>query len=203
MLKKILISFAVLGAAASVAGIGTFATFTSSASVSQAAINTGSVAIATGAVGPANRLTLGASGIVPGDTMQRVVDLTNTGVLGSDNLAAVTLTTTAPVTTSTLDSDPVNGLQMTIDSCSVAWTESGSSPAYTYTCGGTTKSVLASSPVIGSNLALNNLASLAPQTTDHLRVTLTVPAATGNPFQGLSSAIVYTFTGSQRVATNK
>lgn len=202
MLKKLLASFAVLGAAASVAGLGTFATFTSSASVNQAAINTGSVAIAVGAAGPANRLTLGASGVVPGDTMQRVLDLSNTGVGGSDSLASVALTTVA-TTSSNLDTDASKGLQMIIDSCSVPWTEAGSSPAYTYTCSGTTSTVLASMPVIVTNQTLSNLSSLAPATTDHLRVTLSLPVATDNPFQGKTSAITYTFTGNQRAGTNK
>lgn len=200
MLKQLLATLAILGAAASIAGLGTFATFSSTANVAQGSINTGSVAIALGAVGPANRLTIGASGVLPGDTMQRAVDLSNTGAAGTDNLASITLTTTASPS-SLLDTDTTNGLQMAIDSCSVAWTEAG--PPYTYTCSGTTKSVLASTPVIGSNMTLSNLASLAPQTTDHLRVTLTLPSTAPNTMQGLSSAITYTFTGTQRAATNK
>lgn len=200
MLKPILATLAILGAAASIAGLGTFATFTSSASVGEGSISTGSVAIALGAAGPANRLTIGAGGLLPGDTMQRAVDLSNTGAAGTDSLSAITLTTTA-TTSSLLDTDVTNGLHMQLESCSAAWTESG--PPYTYTCGGTTKSVLASSPVIGSNLALSNLASLAPATTDHLLVTLTLPGGAPNTLQGLSSAISYTFTGTQRAATGK
>lgn len=202
MWKKLLATLAVVGAAASVAGLGTFATFTSSATVDQAAINTGSVSIAVGSVGPANRLTLGASGLLPGDTMQRAVDLTNTGGAGSDDLASASLTTTASPS-SLLDTDTTNGLQMAIDSCSQPWTESGTAPAYTYTCGGTTKSVLGSTPVIGSDMALSNLASLAAGSTDHLRVTLSLPSTADNTFQGLSSAITYTFTGTQRAGTSK
>jgi len=201
MFKKLMASAAILAAAVTVTGFGTYATFTSSSAASNA-LNTGSVSIALGAVGPANRLTLGASGLLPGDTMQRAVDLQNTGVAGSDNLAAVTLTTSASVS-SLLDTDAVNGLQMTIDRCSVPWTESGVSPAFTYSCSGTTSSVLASQAVIGSNLALSNLASLAAGVTDHLRVTLTLPASAPNSMQGLSSTLSYTFVGTQRAATSK
>lgn len=202
MLKKILASVAVLGAAVSIAGLGTFATFTSSTSADQGSLATGSVSIALGAAGPANRLTLGASGLLPGDTMQRAVNLVNTGVAGSDDLGSVTLTTSAP-TSSLLDTDATDGLRLTVNRCSQAWTESGSSPAFTYTCGGTPSTVLAERAVIGSGLALSNLASLAAGETDYLRVTLALPATAPNTMQGLSSQLTYTFTGTQRTGTSK
>jgi hypothetical protein len=90
---------------------------------------------------------------------------------------------------------------MVLDKCSVAWTESG--PPYTYTCSGSTSSVLASRPVIGSTLALSNLGSLTAGATDHLRLTLTFPSGAGNSLQNQSSTISYSFTGTQRTATNK
>jgi hypothetical protein len=201
MFKKLMASAAILAAAASVAGFGTYATFTSSSAASNA-LNTGSVSIALGAVGPANRLTLGASGLLPGDTLQRVIDLQNDGVAGSDDLAAVSLTTAASPS-SLLDTDATDGLQMTIDRCSAPWTESGTSPAFTYSCSGTTSSVLASQAVIGSNLALANLSSLAAGVTDHLRVTLALPSSAPNSMQGLASTLSYTFVGTQRAGTNK
>jgi predicted ribosomally synthesized peptide with SipW-like signal peptide len=196
---KVLVSFAALGAAASVAGLGTFATFTSSTSASHS-IASGTVSIAVGAAGPANRLTIGANGLVAGDTVQRAVDLINSGSGSSDNLASIQLTTAA-APSSTLDTDASNGLQMVIDRCSVSWTESAS--PYTYTCGGSTSTVLASRPVIGSNLALSNLAALTTGSTDHLRVTLTLPALAPNSLQGQSSTLSYTFVGTQRVAAAK
>ena len=195
--RKLLASLAVLGAAASIAGLGTFATFTSSTSTSHT-VSSGTVTIALGATGAStNRLNIGATAIAPGDTIQRSVDLINSGSL---DLASITLTTTASPT-SLLDSDATNGLQMVIDKCSVAWTESG--PPYTYTCGGSTSSVLTTRPVIGSALALTNLSSLTSGVTDHLRVTLTFPSGAGNTLQNLSSTISYAFTGTQRAATNK
>jgi hypothetical protein len=156
------------------------------------------VTVALGAVGTANRLTVNATGVAPGDTMQRAFQLSNSGSL---TLASVTLTTTA-TTSSLLDTDATNGVQMVIDKCSVAWTESG--PPYTYTCGGTTSSVLASRGVIGSALSLSNITDLnTPSTTDYLRLTLTLPSAAGNTFQGLTSTIQYAFTGTQRTSTNQ
>jgi hypothetical protein len=90
---------------------------------------------------------------------------------------------------------------MVVDKCSVAWTEAG--PPFTYTCSGSTSSVLASRAVIGSNLSLSNLGVTAPAATDHLRVTLTLPSGAPNTLQNQSSTITYAFTGTQRTATSK
>jgi spore coat-associated protein N len=188
---------AVLGGAVALATAASAASFTSASSVSQPSISTQALAIGIPAPGAANRLTLGALSVVPGDTMQRVVDLTNTA---SDDFGSITLTTVATAS-SLLDTDAVNGLQLTIDRCSQAWTESGVSPAFTYTCGGTTTSTLASRAVIGSNLALSGL-TLTAGSTNHLRLTLNLPLTAPNSLQGLSSAITYTFTAVQRTGTS-
>jgi hypothetical protein len=131
--------------------------------------------------------------------MQRAFQLSNSG---NQNLASVTLTTTASPS-SLLDTDATNGLQLLIQACSTAWTEAGTSPAFTYTCSGTTTTVLASRPVIGSNVALSNLGSLTAGATDNLVATLSFPSAAGNTLQGLSSTVSFAFTGTQRTATNK
>src|SRR5712691_2108251 len=183
--RKLLASIAVLGAAASIAGLGTYATFTSTASQSHT-ISSGTVTIALGATGAStNRLNIGATAVAPGDTIQRSVDLINSGSL---DLASVTLTSTASPS-SLLDTDATNGLQMVIDKCSQAWTESG--PPYTYTCGGSTSSVLSSRAVIQTGVALSNLGALTAGATDHLRVALTFPSGAGNSFQNKSSTIQY------------
>jgi spore coat-associated protein N len=197
--RKLLVSLAVISAAASIAGLGTFATFTSSTSASQS-VSSGTVTIALGATGAStNRLTVGASNIAPGDTIQRSVDLIDSG---SIDLASITLSTNA-TSSSLLDTDATNGLQMVIDRCSNAWTEGGTAPAYTYTCSGATSTVLASRAIIGTNLALSNLSALTNGVTDHLRVTLSFPSAAPNSFQNQSSTVQYTFTGTQRAGTSK
>jgi len=197
--SRVLLSLALVGSAAAVAGLGTYGSFTSTTSASQT-LATGTVTLALGATGAStNRLTVNASGLVPGDTVQRSFDLSNTG---SEDLASVTLTSSATVS-SLLDTDATDGLQMVVERCSVPWTEAGVSPAFTYTCGGTTATVLASRAVIGSNVALSNLTVTTAGATDHLRLTLTLPATAGNALQGLSSTVSYGFTGTQRAATNK
>ncbi len=206
--RKILLSLAAVGAAAGIAGLGTFATFTDSDSATHT-ISTGTVNINLGAANTAdNRLTVGATGLVPGDSLQRRAKLTNAG---SESLASVTLTTTA-TTTSLLDTNSTDGLQMKIERCTGAlgWRESLTTP-YTYTCdallagdnAGVRTAVLARRAVIGSNLALTGMNSLSPGATDDMVVTVDLPSTADNTFQGLSSTIQYTFNATQRAATSK
>ena len=190
--NKVIASIAVLCAAAAIAGLGTFATFTSSTSTSHT-LASGTLSLTSG---PTNRLGTGASLIAAGDSMQRAIDL---NYAGSISFASATLTTSASPS-SALDTDATDGLHVAIDKCSVAWAESG--PPYTYTCGGSTSTVLASSPVIGSNVALSNL-TLSAGSTDHLRVTVTLPSTADNTFENLSSTVGYTFTGVQRAGTSQ
>jgi spore coat-associated protein N len=197
--SRLLLSACVLGVAASIAGLATYATFTSSTSASQS-VSSGTVTIGLGATGAStNRLNVAATNIAAGDTVQRSVDLTNSGSL---NLASITLTSAA-TTSSLLDTDTSNGLQLVVDKCSVPWTETGTAPAYTYTCSGTTSVVLTSHAVVGSNLALSSLSSLTAGGTDHLRFALTLPSAAPNSLQNQASVIQYTFNGTQRASTNQ
>lgn len=196
---KVIASAALVAAAAGVAGLGTYGAFTSATSAT-ANVASGTVSINLGATGATNRLSVAAAGLVPGDTVQRAATLTNPA--GNQSLSAITLTTAA-TTSSKLDTDPTLGLQFAIDACSVPWTEAGTSPAYTYTCTGTTSTVLASRAIVGANLPLSNLTSVAANKTDYLRVTASVPAAADNTFQGLNSVVNFTFTGTQRTSTNQ
>lgn len=198
---KVLASTVLLGAAASVAGLGTFGTFTSTTSAS-ATVASGTVKIDVGAgaaTGGINRLSVAATGLVPGDTVSRAVTLGNTG---DQALAGIGLTTTASPS-SKLDTDASMGLQLQIDACSVPWTEAAATAGYTYTCPttATRSTVLASRPVIGSTPALGNLNALAAGKADNLVVTMTLPTGADNTFQALNSTISFTFNGTQRGAT--
>jgi hypothetical protein len=195
--RKLLLSLGALGLAGALSGMGTFATFTATTSAGST-LASGTVVIALGNTGAAtNRLTVDASGLVPGDTVQRSFDLSNTG---SQDLASVALTTTASPS-SLLDTDATNGLQMVVDRCSVAWTESGVSPAFSYGCSGSTTTIVTSRAVIQSALTMPGLSALTAGGTDHLRLTLTFPNTAGSSFQGLSSTLTYSFLGTQRAGT--
>lgn len=197
--SKILATVTALGATAAVAGLGTFGTFTDTTTASTP-VDSGIVDLNLGASGAANRLSVAAVDIVPGDTMQRAFTLSSGS--STDDLSSITLSSVA-TTSSLLDTDTTNGLQVVIQKCSVAWVELGIAPAYTYTCAGTTSTVLASRPVIGTDLALSNLSSLVAGSTDNLRMTLTFPSVAGNTLQNLASTVAFTFTGTQRVATDQ
>lgn len=197
---KLLLSLTALGSAAAIAGLGTFATFTSTTSASQS-VTAGTVAIALGTAGTAaNRLTIAATGIVPGDTINRAVDLTSTS---TDPLASVSLTTTASPS-SLLNTDTTNGLRLTVQRCPTAWTEAGTAPAYTYTCTGSSYVLGASGvsggvPVIQATAALPGLAALTTgSSVDRLLVSLYLPLAAPNTMQSATSTIQYSFTGTQR-----
>lgn len=208
--KKALLSLGAVGVAASMAGLGTFATFNDSTSASQA-VSSGTVDINLGAAGTAdNRLTIGATGLVPGDTVQRRAKVSNAG---SENLASVVLTTVDTTTDpdTVLTTDAINGLQVKIERCTGAlgWKESAT--PYTYTCdatlagdnAGVRSDVLASRAVIGSNMALSGMQALTAGNTDDMVVTLSLPSTADNTFQNKSATVEYTFTGTQRTGTNK
>ena len=206
--KKVLLSLAALGSAAAIAGLGTFATFTSTTSATQD-VTAGKVQIALADEGPENRLSVDATNVVAGDTIDRVVNLVSTS---TDPLASVKLTTTASVS-SVLDTDTETGLTMYIRNCSVAWAEGGVSPASTYTCAGDESAVLgtAVSPVdiittTEGGVTLNNLTATASgAATDHLLITVALPQANtvANQVTPPSSTIDYSFVGTQRNATNR
>ena len=208
--KKILLSLAAVGAAASIAGLGTYATFTDTASTtSDPTISSGTVDINLGAEGTAdNRLSVGATGLVPGDSLQRRVKLTNAG---NQDVASVVLTTSASPS-SVLDTDATNGLQMKIETCGglLGWAGGLTTP-YQYTCdqlvagdnAGLRSTVLASRAIIGSGLALSNMSSITAGATDDMVVTVTLPSTADNTFQNRTSTIDYTFSATQRAATAK
>jgi spore coat-associated protein N len=193
LVRRLALSAALLGLAGSLLVFDrTQAGFTARSSVGTASFSTGIVDLSVAAAGPGNRLTVDATGIVPGDRIERAVDLTNGGTF---SLSGVTLTTTAPVS-SALDTDAAHGLQVTVDRCNVPWTEAGTPPGYVYACSGTTSTVLSTRSVITTGAALTGLSATTPGNTDHLRVVLTFPAAAGDSMQGLSSHLSFTFTGS-------
>jgi hypothetical protein len=191
VVRRFALSAALLGLAAGLLAVqGTQAGFTARSSTGTVALTAGAIDLAVPAAGSSNRLTVDASGIVPGDRIERIVDLTNGGTL---DLSGVTLTTSAQPS-SALDTDTADGLTVSVDRCSLPWTEAGTPPAYVYGCAGTTSVLLADRPVIVAAAALPGLASTAIGGTDHLRVVLTLPASAGNALQGLGSRLQFTFT---------
>ena len=107
--RRFALSAALLGLAAGLLHLdATHSGFTARSSAGGSSFSTGIVDLSLPVAGPGSRLTVDATGIVPGDQMERVVDLTNGGTL---NLSGITLSTTAPLS-SALDTDTTHGLQV-------------------------------------------------------------------------------------------
>jgi predicted ribosomally synthesized peptide with SipW-like signal peptide len=191
--RKVVGSLGVIGAAAAVAGMGTFGSFTDSSTPVATTIQSGTLNIDVTQQGFAVPVT--TAGFVPGDSLTRAVNLVNSGNVA---LGSVTLNTTVSAP-SVLTTDVTNGLQLAVKSCSVPWTQGGTATAATYACSGTER-VLASGPAV-SNLTLNNPASLAAGATDYLTFAVSLPTTAGNAFQGQSAALSLVFTGTQRTGT--
>ncbi len=98
-----------------------------------------------------------------------------------------------------LDTDATNGLQMKVDVCSNAWTESGASPNFTYTCSGTQQSALVQQRIIGTKMSLSNVA-LGAGATNHFLFTFTLPTTSPSSMQGATSTITYQFDAGARAA---
>jgi hypothetical protein len=195
--RKVLGSLGVVGAAAAVAGMGTFGTFTDSTAPLNASVTSGTLSLDLNATNSTATLPMNASGFVPGDSISRSVDLANSGNLA---FAGISLNSTA-TTSSLLDTDKINGLQLSVKACSMNWTETVTAGVATYTCSGTTSTVVNSSAV--TTATVQNVASLNAGGTDHLVVTLSLPTSADNNFQNKSSALSISFTGTQKTGTSR
>ena len=189
--KKVVGSLAIAGTAAAVAGLGTCGTFTDSTAPLNTTVATGTVDINLDLPSGGIAIPVTTNGFVPGDSITRAVDLSNTG---SAALSSVSLSSTATAG-SILTTDTANGLQLAVKSCSVAWTQGGTASAPTYTCSGT-QALLTTGPAVSNNV-LNGLASVSPAGVDHLIFSISLPTSADNTFQGKSASLSLTFTGTQ------
>ncbi len=197
--RTLLLSLAVLSTAGAIAGLGTFALYSSQAAPVGADVTAGFVTIGLGSSGAkTNRLTTAVTDLEPGDTLFRSFDLISSSTL----LSSVTLTTSDTASGTKLSSIG-SGLQMTLQRCSVPWTEAGVSPAFTYTCtgGGATLTTLVPTGDVLGTRSLTGLdamnSGVTVPTTDHLMVTMQLPTASPSADQSASSIINYLFTGIQ------
>jgi hypothetical protein len=186
--RKVVGSLGIIGAAAAVAGMGTFGSFTDSTTPVATTISSGTVSID---LAKASTLDFAATDLIPGDSVTRTYTLKNDGSsdLGTINLAS------AATTSSILTTDAVNGLQLSVKSCAVAWTQSGNA----FTCSSGEKTLLAPVPAV-NNGTLNAPASLVAGKSDNLAITYALPVAADNQFQGKQAAFSLTFTATQRTA---
>jgi hypothetical protein len=185
---KIVGAISAVGAAAAVAGLGTFGNFTDSTSPVGTRVDSGVLSIDVSQPGGA-AVPFAGGMMLAGDSRSAVIDLVNDG---TTPLSAVTLRSWA-TSSSVLDQDTVNGLQLSVESCSVAWTSGAGAP----TCSGTSR-LYFTQPIVVNNVALTASAALAAGATDHLKLTAALPSsASGDAFEGATSNLNFQFTGTQ------
>lgn len=188
---KIVGALSAVGAAVAVAGMATFGNFTDSTSPVGTTVDTGVLSIDVSQPGAAVPFSGGM--MLAGDSRSALIDLVNDGTTA---LSGVTLKSWA-TSSSILDQDTVNGLQLTVESCSVAWDASGAAPV----CAGTSRTYV-TRPIIVSDHPLNGTLALAAGGVDHLKLTATLPgSASGDAYEGASSDLRFVFTGTQRGGT--
>ncbi|MGY1636214.1 TasA family protein [Geodermatophilus sp. SYSU D00742] len=194
--RKVVGSLGVVGVAAAVAGLGTFGAFTDSTTPVSTQVTTGHVDINLAV--PSAAIPVTTAGFLPGDSLSRAVTLSNDGdsALSSVNLAVTTSTSPANM----LTTDTTNGLQLSLKSCSVPWTQTLTAGAPTYACTGGTERNLGSGPAV-SNRQLDNPDSLTAGKKDHLVFTISLPTSADNTFQKQTAALSLTFSAQQRTGT--
>lgn len=203
-LKVVIVITAALGGAGLVAS-NVFAALTATATnTSGGSVTTGTLKLQlapSGVSGITGGFTSAISAMGPGDTVNRYVDLSNTGTLDG---ASPTLQIVSS-DSNTLVNSASAGLQVTISACTVAWTNTG-------TCSGTTTAVLATTPVSTLKASAQNitLPSVLVGGVNYLKVSTALPAGTENVLngvlpvgtvQGLTAALTWTFVIQERAAT--
>jgi Camelysin metallo-endopeptidase len=192
--RKVVGSLAVVGAAAAVAGLGTYGNFTDSSTPINTTVNTGTLSINVAQPGGAVAIPVSTANFVPGDSVTRAVNLVNDGDADLGSVTLNSMVTSTPA--NALTTDLTNGLQLSVKACSVPWTQGGTAQAPTYTCSGTTRTIM-SGPAMG-NATLSSPASLTAGGTDYLTFSVSLPTTADNSFQGLSASLSLVFTGTQR-----
>lgn len=196
---------------AAVAGIaavnnGVFASLTATAfNTSAHSVSTGTLKLtqaASGVAGLTAGFTTAVTLMAPGDTINRFVDVTNGGTLAGSAMTLKVADSAATV----LTTDAFNGLQVTAKECTVAYT------TVTGVCSGTETTVLAAIPAATLLTAQTaTFASMAAAAVTHAKFIISLPAGTevtangtlpGGTVQGLTSLLTWTFTETQRTATN-
>ena len=185
MAKKLLATVAVLALFVSVISLGVLALFTDTASVPGNTFSTGTVDISTA---PASALVT-FSGMAPGDQVTNPITVTNAGTL--QLRYAVTSTTTENTLAAQLD--------LTIKSGVTTCTNAGFSVdgAVVYATGdlGSMAGVnVIGSPTQGAQAGDRTLAAAGSEV---LCFNVSLPLATGNAFQGLTTTATFAFQAEQ------
>ena len=184
---------------------GAWSIFQASTPATSQPVSSATIQSALSGTGSSDSLSVGASNLVAGDSVQReaVVDNSGTGQIGAITLSIVGSTTANALTTNTTD-----GLQASVQTCGGGtWTATSlSDGGYSYSCSGTADTILGPSPVgsFAAGLTLpSSDGSLAPGSSLPMVVTLTLPSSASNAMQGLSASFTYTFVATQAAGVSQ
>jgi hypothetical protein len=206
-----------LGAAAGVAAHAAATGFSGAQQANEGAVSAGDIYLSAPAGNTSgNRLTLAVSDLIPNVLRWRVANVTNgdSAASGGVDLASMTLLTNATLS-STLNTNAL-GLYYEVQACmsgsvGIAWTESGTSPDFSYACSNTVVNVLGggstvqAAPSAGANTPATTLTNLdlTAGHTNYLRFAFKLTSAAPASLEGQTSAISFVFDGTQRSGTNK
>jgi len=185
MVTKLLLSMAVFAVAASALALGSNAVFTSTASVPANTFTTGTVVISTS---PASAV-ITYSGMAPGDKVTAPLTVSNTGTL--QLRYAVTSTTTENTLAAQLDLTIKSG----VTTCSNAGFDTDGTVVYGPADLGSTTGIDAiGDPAQGSQGGDRTVNASASEV---LCFQASLPLATGDSFQGLSTTATFAFQAEQ------
>ena len=185
---KVVGSIVVVGAAAAVAGLGTFGSFTDSTSAVEAGVDTGVMNVDVTYGGTSAPVPVSTVNLLPGDKVSAPLDLRNAGDV---DLSSLTLNSYA-TKSSLLDTDVAHGLQLKMETCDSAWVPSGRD----YSCAGGAVTVY-TGPVVAKK-ELTGLRSQTAGSMDHLLATVSFPITGGDTMQNQSSSLEFVFIAAQR-----
>ena len=185
MLNRILIVAVAIAVVGGVLGSRGLALFTSTATVGSNTFTTGSVSLTTS---PTTALVTFAN-MAPGDQVTAPITVTNAGTLALRY--AVTSTTTENVLATQLQLTIKSG----VTTCTNAAYAASGTLIYTAAALGNTTAVnVVGNPAAGAQAGDRTLAAAANEV---LCFNATLPVATGNAFQSLTSTATFSFQGEQ------
>jgi hypothetical protein len=144
-------------------------------------------------------LSIDATGVVPGDTVMRVITLEPGG---TGDASDIYLTVEASSPSPLFEVDTQNALQLSIDTCDEPWEETldGGVPVDVQ-CNASSQTALAEAPAADPSSDTLAHVDVAPGAENHLRVSLRLPAGADASVENQSVNLEFTFLLVQREPT--
>jgi hypothetical protein len=187
-------------------GFGVWASLNATAfNTSPQAISSGTLALTMAANG--NGFSQAITNMAPGDVVNRYVDLTNSGNLDAQGLTlGIVATGSSALITDGTTPATTKALKVSVNSCSGSWAPT------TGVCTGSTTALLPATTLSSFSTAQSLISgAIAKSAVTHLQVSVQLPdqtettangATPTTTIQGQTANLTYTFTESQRTATN-